>query len=76
MAANSDLAGAEIQLVPTVAREFRLQAALQTYLLAKQNAGQRFDYVFIKRHLFHDKLYIFSHYHKDKDHCVQFLDPP
>mgnify|MGYP000085318604 CR=1 FL=1 len=47
VAANADLAGAEIQLVPTVAREFRLQAALQTYLLAKQNAGQRFDYVFI-----------------------------
>jgi len=45
--ANSDLAGAEIQLVPAVAREFRLQAALQTFLLAKQNAGQRFDYVFI-----------------------------
>ena len=47
VAANSDLAGAEIQLVPAVAREFRLQAALQTFLLAKQNAGQRFDYVFI-----------------------------
>jgi chromosome partitioning protein len=47
VAANSDLAGAEIQLVPTVAREFRLQAALQNYLAAKQNAGQRFDYVFI-----------------------------
>jgi chromosome partitioning protein len=47
VAANSDLAGAEIQLVPTVAREFRLQTALQTYLSAKQNAGQRFDYVFI-----------------------------
>ena len=47
VAANADLAGAEIQLVPTVAREFRLQAALQTYLTAKQNAGQRFDYVFI-----------------------------
>ena len=45
--ANSDLAGAEIQLVPAVAREFRLQAALQTFLSAKQNAGQRFDYVFI-----------------------------
>ena len=45
--ANSDLAGAEIQLVPAVAREFRLQAALQTFLTAKQNAGQRFDYVFI-----------------------------
>jgi len=43
VAANSDLAGAEIQLVPTVAREFRLQ----TFLTAKQNAGQRFDYVFI-----------------------------
>ena len=47
IAANSDLAGAEIQLVPTVAREFRLQSALQTFLVAKQNAGQRFDYVFI-----------------------------
>jgi len=47
VAANSDLAGAEIQLVPAVAREFRLQASLQTFLLAKQNAGQRFDYVFI-----------------------------
>jgi chromosome partitioning protein len=47
IAANSDLAGAEIQLVPTVAREFRLQSALQAFLIAKQNAGQRFDYVFI-----------------------------
>ena len=47
IAANSDLAGAEIQLVPAVAREFRLQAALQSFLAAKQNAGQRFDYVFI-----------------------------
>ena len=47
IAANSDLAGAEIQLVPAVAREFRLQSALQIFLLAKQNAGQRFDYVFI-----------------------------
>jgi chromosome partitioning protein len=47
VAANTDLAGAEIQLVPTVAREFRLQGALQTFLIAKQNAGQRFDYVFI-----------------------------
>ena len=47
IAANSDLAGVEIQLVPAVAREFRLQAALQSFLVAKQNAGQRFDYVFI-----------------------------
>ena len=47
IAANSDLAGAEIQLVPAVAREFRLQTALQSFLAAKQNAGQRFDYVFI-----------------------------
>jgi len=47
IAANSDLAGAEIQLVPAVAREFRLQSALQTFLTSKQNAGQRFDYVFI-----------------------------
>ncbi|MEN9605812.1 MAG: hypothetical protein RJB29_686 [Actinomycetota bacterium] len=47
IAANSDLAGAEIQLVPAVAREFRLQSALQTFLTSKQNTGQRFDYVFI-----------------------------
>jgi len=47
IAANSDLAGAEIQLVPAVAREFRLLSALQIFLTSKQNAGQRFDYVFI-----------------------------
>jgi chromosome partitioning protein len=47
VAANSDLAGAEILLVPTVAREFRLQSALNNFLTSKQNAGQRFDYVFI-----------------------------
>jgi chromosome partitioning protein len=47
VAANSDLAGAEILLVPTVAREFRLQSALNNFLTLKQNAGQRFDYVFI-----------------------------
>ena len=47
ISANSDLAGAEILLVPTVAREFRLQSALNNFLTLKQNAGQRFDYVFI-----------------------------
>jgi len=47
VAANSDLAGAEILLVPTVAREFRLQSALNNFLTFKQSAGQRFDYVFI-----------------------------
>jgi len=45
--ANSELAGAEILLVPAVAREFRLKTALNNFLDAKQNAGQRFDYVFI-----------------------------
>jgi chromosome partitioning protein len=45
--ANSELAGAEILLVPAVAREFRLKTALNNFLEAKQNAGQRFDYVFI-----------------------------
>ncbi|NBU93870.1 MAG: ParA family protein [Actinobacteria bacterium] len=45
--ANSELAGAEILLVPAVAREFRLKTALNNFLEAKQSAGQRFDYVFI-----------------------------
>jgi chromosome partitioning protein len=45
--ANSELAGAEILLVPAVAREFRLKTALNNFLESKQNAGQRFDYVFI-----------------------------
>jgi chromosome partitioning protein len=45
--ANSELAGAEILLVPAVAREFRLKTALNNFLDAKQSAGQRFDYVFI-----------------------------
>ena len=45
--ANSELAGAEILLVPAVAREFRLKSALQNFLDARQGAGQRFDYVFI-----------------------------
>jgi chromosome partitioning protein len=45
--ANSELAGAEILLVPAVAREFRLKTALNNFLDARQSAGQRFDYVFI-----------------------------
>ena len=45
--ANSELAGAEILLVPAVAREFRLKTALNNFLDARQGAGQRFDYVFI-----------------------------
>ena len=45
--ANSELAGAEILLVPAVAREFRLKNSLLNFLDARQNAGQRFDYVFI-----------------------------
>jgi len=44
--ATIDLAGAEIELVSLVARESRLQRALETYL-AGQPAGQRIDYVFI-----------------------------
>jgi chromosome partitioning protein len=44
---NSELAGAEILLVPAVAREFRLKSSLLNFLEARQNAGQRFDYVFI-----------------------------
>jgi chromosome partitioning protein len=45
--ANSELAGAEILLVPAVAREFRLKSSLLTFLDTRANAGQRFDYVFI-----------------------------
>ena len=45
--ANSELAGAEILLVPAVAREFRLKNSLLNFLDARQSAGQRFDYVFI-----------------------------
>ena len=45
--ANSELAGAEILLVPAVAREFRLKSSLLNFLEARQSAGQRFDYVFI-----------------------------
>jgi chromosome partitioning protein len=45
--ANSELAGAEILLVPAVAREFRLKSSLLNFLEVRQNAGQRFDYVFI-----------------------------
>ena len=47
VAANSNLAGAEILLVPQVGREFRLKQSLETFLEKKQNQGQRFDYVFI-----------------------------
>ena len=47
VAANSNLAGAEILLVPQVAREFRLKQSLEDFLQRKQNQNQRFDYVFI-----------------------------
>ena len=47
VAANSNLAGAEILLVPQVAREFRLKQSLEDFLQGKQNQNQRFDYVFI-----------------------------
>ena len=42
-----DLAGAEIELVPMVARESRLQRALRTYLADRAAAGDRLDYVLI-----------------------------
>lgn len=43
--ANLDLAGAEIELVSLVAREYRLKRALDLYLASPQ--GQDIDYVFI-----------------------------
>ena len=45
--ASIDLAGAEIELVSLVARETRLDKALQKHLARLENAGQRVDYVLI-----------------------------
>lgn len=45
--ATLDLAGAEIQLVPMVAREHRLRRSLARLLADREKAGQRFDYVLI-----------------------------
>ena len=46
--ATVDLAGAEIELVPLVARESRLQRALTVYQRARAASGRRrLDYVFI-----------------------------
>ena len=46
--ATIDLAGAEIELVSLVAREYRLQRALNKYLeFHKEKYGKSFDYVFI-----------------------------
>ena len=45
--ASIDLAGAEIELVSLVARETRLDKALQSYLAESEDAGDRYDYVYI-----------------------------
>lgn len=45
--ASIDLAGAEIELVSLVARETRLDRALQTHLEERERAGDRIDYVLI-----------------------------
>ncbi len=45
--ASIDLAGAEIELVSLVARESRLDKALQSHLRDSAEAGDRIDYVFI-----------------------------
>ncbi len=45
--ASIDLAGAEIELVSLVARETRLDKALQSYLDDCEDAGDRLDYVLI-----------------------------
>ena len=45
--ATIDLAGAEIELVSLVARETRLDKALQAYLRDCEEAGERLDYVLI-----------------------------
>ena len=45
--ATVDLAGAEIELVPMVARESRLRKAVLAYLAVREDAGEPVDYVFI-----------------------------
>ncbi|QJU55469.1 ParA family protein [Herbiconiux sp. KACC 21604] len=45
--ATIHLAGAEIELVPMVAREQRLRGALDRFLAAKEREGEPFHYVFI-----------------------------
>jgi chromosome partitioning protein len=45
--ATVDLAGAEIEMVPMVAREQRLAKALRPFLQAAEERGERFDYIFI-----------------------------
>ena len=45
--ATQDLAGAEIQLVPMVARENRLRRLLESYLALRKAEGNRLDYVLI-----------------------------
>jgi chromosome partitioning protein len=45
--ATIDLAGAEIELVSVVAREFRLQRALDAYLTQQAAAGRPLDYVLV-----------------------------
>ncbi|MFJ2355743.1 ParA family protein [Frigoribacterium sp. NPDC087798] len=45
--ATIHLAGAEIELVSLVAREQRLSRALSEYLSKTEDAGDRYDYVFI-----------------------------
>ncbi|MCZ0950855.1 AAA family ATPase, partial [Pseudomonas syringae pv. tomato] len=47
MPATIHRAGAEIELVSLVAREQRLSRALAEYLADTEQAGERFDYVFI-----------------------------
>ncbi|QWT24659.1 ParA family protein [Subtercola sp. PAMC28395] len=45
--ATIHLAGAEIELVPLVARELRLRESLNAYLSRSEDNGEPFDYVFI-----------------------------
>lgn len=47
MPATIDLAGAEIELVPAVAREFRLKNALVASKRAAPDFDERWDYIFI-----------------------------
>ncbi len=45
--ATVDLAGAEIELVATEGREYRLRTSIEDYLAEQSSAGTQLDYVFI-----------------------------
>jgi len=51
--ATIDLAGAEIELVASEGREYRLRTAIEEYLAGRQTAGVHIDYILIDLSLIH-----------------------